>query len=155
MRRCMTAGAAAAVLALTGCATGGPPRADLDVTMTGLQEVPGPGDPDGTGTVAIRVEPANSRVCWTLYARDIDQPTGAHIHRGGAGQAGPPVVPLTTPGRDGRSEGCAPVTPELARELTLEAHNFYVNVHTVAHPAGAIRGQLRGSAIRPRRVPGR
>ena len=142
-----------ALVLVAGCVTGGPPRTDVAVTMTGVQEVPGPGDPDGTGTVAIRVEPANSRVCWTLFARDIDAATAAHIHRGGAGQAGPPVVPLTTPDAAGRSQGCAPVTPELARELTMQAHEFYVNVHTGAFPAGAIRGQLRGGPNPQRRVP--
>lgn len=151
MRMIMAAGAAA--LALLGCATPGPPRADLDVTMTGLQEVPGAGDEDGTGTVTVRVEPANSRVCWTLYARQIDPPTAAHIHRGAAGQAGPPVVSLTTPDRSGRSEGCAAISPGLARELTAEPHNFYVNVHTGAFPGGAIRGQLRGGLTPRRRVP--
>lgn len=143
----------ALLLLAAGCVTGGPPRTDLSVTMTGVQEVPGPGDPDGTGTVSVRVEPANSRVCWTLYARDVDPATATHIHRGAAGQAGPPVVPLTTPDAVGRSEGCAPVTPELARELTNEAHLFYVNVHTAAFPAGAIRGQLRGGPNPQRRVP--
>jgi len=143
----------ASLLLVAGCVTGGPPRSDLNVTMTGVQVVPGPGDPDGTGTVVVRVEPANDRVCWTLYARDIDPATAAHIHRGAAGQAGPPVVPLTTPDASGRSEGCAPVTPELARELTMQPHEFHVNVHTAAFQAGAIRGQLRGSLNPRRRVP--
>lgn len=143
----------AAVLAVTACTTGGPPRSDISVTMTGVQEAPGPGDPDGTGTVEVRVEPANGRVCWRLFARDIDPATAAHIHRGAAGAAGPPVVTLTTPGPDGRSEGCAAVSSTLARELSREAHEFYVNVHTAAFPAGAIRGQLRGGTISPRRVP--
>ncbi len=138
------------LLLAAGCVTGGPPRVDLDVTMTGVQAVPGPGDADGTGTATVRVEPANSRVCWTLYARDIYRATAAHIHRGAAGQAGPPVVPLTTPDAAGRSEGCAPVTPELARELTMQPHEFHVNVHTATFPGGAIRGQLRGG-LNPRR----
>jgi hypothetical protein len=141
------------LLLAAGCVTGGPPRSDLDVTLTGVQVVPGPGDPDGTGTVTVRVEPANSRVCWTLFARDVDAATGAHIHRGAPGQAGPPVVPLTTPDAAGRSEGCAPVTPELARELTMQPHEFHVNVHTAAFPGGAIRGQLRGGLNPRRRVP--
>ena len=141
------------LLLAAGCVTGGPPRSDLNVTMTGVQAVPGPGDPDGTGTVTVRVEPANSRVCWTLYARDIDPATGAHIHRGAPGQAGPPVVLLATPDAAGRSEGCAPITSELARELTMQPQEFHVNVHTTAFPAGAIRGQLRGGLNPRRRAP--
>jgi CHRD domain len=136
---------AAGAAALAACATGPEsPRADLAATLTGLQEVPGPGDGDGTGTAEMRVESAEGRLCWDLYVRQIDAATAAHIHRGMAGQSGPPVVTLTTPGPDGHSEGCIAVDPMLGREIAVESHLFYVNVHTAAFPAGAVRGQLRG-----------
>jgi hypothetical protein len=151
--RASTMCAGAALLLLSGCA-GGPDnqRANIVVTMTGIQEVPGPGDPDGSGTVEIRVEPGAGQVCWNLYARGIEPATAAHIHRGAAGIAGPPVLTLTTPDAAGRSQGCAIVGPGLARELSLRAHDFYVNVHSAPHPAGAIRGQLRGGPSNPRRI---
>ena len=120
--------------------------------MTGLQEVPGPGDPDGNGTVEIRVVPGSGSVCWNLYARAIAPATAAHIHRGAAGSAGPPVLSLTTPDAAGRSQGCIAVDQLLGRELSYRAHEFYVNVHTAAYPAGAIRGQLRGGPVNPRRI---
>lgn len=150
MKRSSIVLAGAALLALAGCATGRPgnQRATLFVTMTGLQEMPGPGDPDGTGTVELRVSPHDGQVCWNLYARGIDPATAAHIHRGDAGISGPVVLMLTTPGADGHSQGCAAVDQNLARELAGMAHGFYVNVHTGPHPNGAIRGQLRGG---PRR----
>lgn len=119
--------------------------------MNGIQEVPGPGDPDGSGTVEVRVNPREGEVCWDLYARGIDPATAAHVHRGGAGVAGPPVVAMTTPDAAGRSQGCATVDPGLAREIAAQGHGFYVNVHTAPHPAGAIRGQLRGGPRRPER----
>ena len=84
-----------AAAALAACATRpGNQRATLYVSMTGIQEVPGPGDPDGNGTVEIRVVPGSGSVCWNLYARAIDPATAAHIHRGAAGAAGPPVLTL-------------------------------------------------------------
>jgi len=147
---------AVSALALASCATGAAnQRADLSVTMTGVQEVPGPGDSDGTGTAEIHVDPANARVCWNVYARQIDPATAAHIHRGAEGVAGPPVVTLSTPGADGHSQGCTTVDAMLARSMAMEAHGYYANVHTAAFPNGAIRGQLRGGpSPRAARQPG-
>lgn len=144
MRKLILAGA----IALAACA-GGPQntRAAFYVSMTGIQEVPGPGDPDGTGTVEVNVDPRQAQVCWNLYARQIDPATAAHIHRGAEGVAGPVVLMLTTPDAAGRSQGCANVDPNLARELAFQGHLFYVNVHNATHPNGAIRGQLRGGPV--------
>ena len=149
-------GAAAMAVLLTACA-GGPQlqRARLGVSLTGIQEVPGPGDPDGNGTVEVRVDPRSGEICWNLYARAIEPATAAHIHRGAAGVAGPPVMTLTTPDANGRSEGCQIVELGLAREIGMRGYDFYVNVHTRSHPAGAIRGQLRGEGIIRERQPNR
>ena len=142
MKRILTG---ATTILLAACATGpGNQRATLFVSMSGIQEIPGPGDPDGNGTVEIRVVPTTGSVCWNLYARQIEPATAAHIHRGVAGSAGPPVLTLTTPDGNGRSQGCATVDQQVAREMSVAAQNFYVNVHNAPHPQGAIRGQLRG-----------
>ena len=133
---------------LASCATGPQnQRATLYVSMNGLQEVPGPGDPDGNGTVEINVRPADNQICWELHARQIDAATAAHIHRGAEGVAGPVVLMLTTPDAAGHSQGCAIVDPALAREIAWQGYLFYVNVHNAAHPNGAIRGQLRGGPL--------
>lgn len=138
----------AGTLLLAACAAGPQnQRAILYVSMTGIQEVPGPGDPDGNGTVEIRVDPRQAQVCWDLYARQIDPATAAHIHRGAEGVAGPVVLTLATPDAAGHSQGCATVDPALAREIAYQGHLFYANVHNAAHPSGAIRGQLRGGPV--------
>lgn len=118
-------------------------RATLYVSMTGLQVTPGPGDPDGNGTVEIRLVPRSGSICWNLYARAVGTATAAHIHRGTAGMNGPPVLTLATPDANGRSQGCAIVDPNLAREIGMAPQEFYVNVHNETLPQGAIRGQLR------------
>jgi CHRD domain len=142
MRALLLAGT---MLLIAGCAS--QPmnqRATLLVSLTGIQEVPGPGDADGNGTVEVRADPGSGQICWNLYARAIDPATAAHIHRGPAGVAGPVVLTLTAPDAAGRSQGCATVDTMLAREIAYQGHEFYVNVHNAAHPGGAIRGQLRG-----------
>ena len=65
----------------------------------------------------------------------------AHIHKGPAGVAGPVVVPLNAP-ENGFSKGCASVAAETINAILASPAEYYVNVHTTAHPAGAIRGQL-------------
>jgi hypothetical protein len=65
----------------------------------------------------------------------------AHIHRGAAQVAGPPVVVLANPAQN-ISDTCQPVAPALISEIVANPAGFYVNVHTKEHPSGAIRAQL-------------
>ena len=115
----------------------------LTAAMTGDQEVPGPGDPDGSGLATITLNKGQNEVCWLLEVEDIEPATAAHIHRGPAGVAGPIVVPLSPP-TDGTSSGCAVLEDgsTLIDEIRSNPEAFYVNVHNEPHPAGAIRGQL-------------
>ncbi len=136
---------ASAALLIAGCSTDPMNQpAMLRASMTGIQEVPGPGDSDGNGTAEIRVVPSTGQVCWNLYARSIDPATAAHIHRGSEGVAGPVVLMLSPPDASGHSQGCATVDVALAREIATQGYLFYANVHSAAFPNGAIRGQLRG-----------
>jgi hypothetical protein len=113
----------------------------FNVTLTGAAERPGPGDPDGTGTAEIRVNPGQGRVCYTLKVSKIDPATAAHIHRAPPTEAGPVVVPLTAPTK-GTSSGCAEVDRALAQEIIRNPSAFYVNVHNEPFKPGAVRGQL-------------
>jgi hypothetical protein len=110
-------------------------------TMTGANEVPGPGDPDGTGTARITINPGQSRICYELTVSNIATATAAHIHSAPVGVAGPVVVPLAAPS-DGRSQGCVDVDRSLADAIRKAPQGYYVNVHNAEFPAGAIRGQL-------------
>ncbi|MGP4021450.1 CHRD domain-containing protein [Saccharopolyspora sp. 5N708] len=112
----------------------------LVAKLDGAQEVPGPGDPDGSGLARLTVFP--NQVCVHLKVSRIALPTtAAHIHRGARGIAGPVVVTLPNPAT-GESDGCVPIDRALARELVDMPAAFYVNVHNDEFPDGAIRGQL-------------
>lgn len=120
------------------------------VPLTGAAEVPGPGDPDGAGTAALRLDLAGSQICYELKVTDIPLPaSGAHIHRAPATESGNVVVLLTAPGPNGTSSGCTAVTHELAQEILANPAQFYVNVHTNDRPAGALRGQLSAGTAKP------
>jgi hypothetical protein len=126
----------ALVLALPASAA---PLAYLETDMSGKQEVPGPGDPDGRGHADLKV--FSAKVCYTLSVKFIEPATGAHIHKGPRGVAGPVVVPLEPP-TDGSSSGCVDVSQRLAKNLREYPQAYYINVHNQPFPGGAIRGQL-------------
>lgn len=111
------------------------------VTMTGAEEAPGPGDPDGTGTARITLNPGQEEVCFALTVTGIAPATGAHIHLAPVGEPGPIVVPLTPP-TSGSSSGCVPAERELITNILRDPEAYYVNVHNAEFPAGAVRGQL-------------
>ena len=113
----------------------------IGTTLSGQAEVPGPGDPDGVGRFAARVNPGQGEICYELDVDDVDGVTAAHIHRGGRDVAGPVVVPLETP-FDDDSQECLAVDRALAMELIRTPEAFYVNVHNAEYPDGAVRGQL-------------
>lgn len=114
----------------------------LTATLTGAAEVPGPGDPDGSGTALITLNPGQQEVCFELSVSDIAPATAAHIHVAPAGTAGPVVVPLAAP-TAGTSKGCVQdVDRDLIRAILHDPDQYYVNVHNAEFPPGAVRGQL-------------
>lgn len=124
-----------------------------DVRLDGGQEVPGPGDPDGSGQFQFKVK--GHTLCYKLSVRDIRPPTSAHIHIAPKGEAGPVVVTLKTPPENGSVSDCIRAqkkqNPENAatvltfwelKGIKEDLFLFYTNVHNQEFPAGAVRGQL-------------
>ena len=141
-RRTLVPAALALVVGLSGCETvADADKQGMTASLTGAQEVPGPGDTDGSGTAEITIVDATDNICFDIRVRNIAPATAAHVHRGLPGEAGPPVVPLQAPD-DGSAEGCLNVPGALADEIEANPAAFYVNIHNAEFPAGAIRGQL-------------
>ncbi len=113
----------------------------LHAVLTGAAEVPGPGDPDGSGAASVRINPGQWSVCYTLEITDIAPASAAHIHEAPVGQAGPVRVTLSPP-TSGASTGCIQVARDLAFDILRSPADYYVNVHNAEYPAGAVRGQL-------------
>lgn len=141
-RRMLVPAALALALGLAGCETlADAVKQGMTASLTGAQEVPGPGDVDGSGTAEITIVDATDNVCFDLRVRNIAPATAAHLHRGRRGEAGPPVVTLQAPS-DGSAKGCVNVPGALADEIEANPVAFYVNIHNAEFPDGAIRGQL-------------
>jgi hypothetical protein len=117
----------------------------LPVALTGEVESPA-GDPVATGTATFRLRAGQGQICYQLTATNLAAAVAAHIHRGDAGAAGPVVVPLKTPGADGKASGCAPAARTIVASILKGPASFYANVHTAQFPGGAIRGQLEGTS---------
>jgi hypothetical protein len=71
------------------------------------------------------------------YTGTLGLETMAHIHKGAPGVAGPPIITLPA---GNPKEGTLSLDAQAAADLL--AGLLYVNIHTVPHPNGEIRGQI-------------
>jgi hypothetical protein len=109
--------------------------------LTGAAEVPGPGDPKGSGTAQVTLNPNTGEVCYELSVENIQEATAAHIHEGALGKEGPVKVSLDAP-KTGTAKGCKSADAALIKAIMQDPTGYYVNVHSAAFPNGAVRGQL-------------
>ena len=137
----LLAGAAAFGLAMSLAGAASAQMVMLNAKMDGKSETP-PADPKATGDAMIHVDAAKNQVCYTIHVKDLTSATAAHIHKGAAGVAGPPVVMLKAPDASGKVEGCADAKPDVVKDLVSNPGDYYVNVHSAEYKGGAIRGQL-------------
>jgi hypothetical protein len=117
-----------------------------EVSATG---VPDQGEPGATGHADLTFNPGQGEVCFHITVSGLtSQVTRAHIHQAAAGVNGPIVIdffnlqPLGVPGNE--FSDCVPASREKILELFHNQAGFYVNVHSVNKPGGAVRGQLGG-----------
>ena len=131
-----------------GFGSGRPLSADLN----GAAEVPGPGDPDGTGSIEMRVNASRRQICYEMTVAKITPATEAFIQNAPAGSAGPVVVQLVPPGPEvvlstgevtgGRVSTCVFVDTDVAQDIIKHPADYYVNVLNAGFLDGAVRGQL-------------
>lgn len=133
-------------------------RGSLTVGLNGANEVGTVGDRNGSGTIDLEffdavdnpavVFPGAHYVCYELTYRNVDDPTGLHIHevsgdaKNPRKDAGPVVVNLLTDTRTSGDATCVAVDEEVFDGIQDDPSEYYVNLHNPAFPGGAIRGQL-------------
>jgi hypothetical protein len=113
----------------------------LRASLSGMNENNPAGDPDGTGSARITLNPSRGRVCYRFTLRQIGTVDAGHIHKGGPSTNGPVSVPLFAKATQ-QPSGCVNASKSLVRAIARHPRRYYVNVHNSTFPAGAARGQL-------------
>ena len=137
-----------AIFCLLVLVSAGPANAQpVEFPLSGNQEVP-PVTTDASGHCEAYLNPAQDSYDIECTHDVTDDVTGAHIHKGAAGENGPIVFffdAATTFSANVNSSSLAnqpdPISFEEFLSL-LNSGNLYVNVHTPANPGGEIRGQI-------------
>lgn len=112
---------------------------NIEISLDGSQEVP-PVTTAAAGSATISVA-YDKRVSGTIATSGIDAKS-AHIHTGELGVSGPIIIPFvkTSENAWAIAEGAMLTDEQLEN---YKAGNLYINVHSAAHPAGEIRGQIK------------
>jgi len=116
----------------------------FQVSMSGAQAVPGPGDEDGQASGTLSIDAATREISWSFTYSNIASPAAMHIHSGAAGAGGGVVVPLDTDtsGATGTLVGSTTGDADSIMAILASPSDYYVNVHNADFRPGAIRGQL-------------
>ena len=126
-----------AVLALPAHAE----RVRFSANLDGVSEVP-PVESPGTATATVWFDKEAGTVTWDVYWSGLSgPPTAAHFH-GPASKTNRAGVQVDLGGNGFVSpfRGRAQLTADQADQLL--AGQWYINIHTAAHPDGEIRGQV-------------
>jgi hypothetical protein len=121
--------------------------------LSGDEEVPAV-DTHGTGVATFKVRDAG--LVFRVNVANLDDVFAAHIHCGEVGVGGPIGVTLfggPTVTVNGTLASGVITAPDLGNACgwtdldavvaAVESGDTYVNVHTLDHPTGEIRGQVR------------
>jgi hypothetical protein len=129
--------------ALAAACVGPASAATLQFTahLSGHAEVPKT-DSTGKGTFKATYDTNTKQLTYTLTFKDLSGPaTAAHLHGPATRKDNAGVMAAL-----GDKNPTSPVSGTLTltddQAKALEAQKLYVNVHTAAHPAGEIRGQV-------------
>lgn len=113
------------------------PNVTFLATLNGASEVPvNPSTATGTATLTFNT---TTKIFTITATHNIAAPTNGHIHKAAIGVSGPAVFPFAT---FTSPINYTSVALDAAQEADLNAHLYYVNIHTAAYPGGEIRGQL-------------
>ncbi|WP_210438569.1 CHRD domain-containing protein [Nocardioides xinjiangensis] len=130
---------------------GGASAASAEVRVITVHLAPS-GDADGSGVATLRLRSDQELVCYSIVVRDIGVPTepapgigSAHIH--GPLPAGGIAIDLDTVFRAAGpstyvARDCVSADSDAIDAVLADPELFYLNVHNVEFPGGAVQGSL-------------
>lgn len=152
--------AGVALAATVTAANAGMEQRNFRTHLTGAEEVPAV-DTNAQGQANFKLSNDGSELDYRVIVANIDDVMMAHLHLANVGENGPVVVwlyPDAPPPQliEGRAQGTLAtgtitdgdlVGPLAGMDLddlvaAIRAGDIYVNIHTMSHPGGEIRGQM-------------
>jgi hypothetical protein len=149
------AGLVLVMLLLSAIPAGADTEVRLTTTLTGLNPVTGTvtGDPDGRGKAEFTFDTEQGTVCYELEVEGISEPVepgpgvgSAHIHFLATGGIAVGLEADFQPDKSDefKASGCVQVDSALLQTILENPDQYYVNIHNVDFPGGALAGLLSG-----------
>jgi hypothetical protein len=124
-------------------------------TLTAVDPVTGvvTGDPDGSGTAEFTFDTEQGTVCYELEVEGIAEPVepgpgvgSAHIHFLATGGIAVNLQADFQPDKSDefKASGCVQVDSALLQAILANPEQYYVNIHNVDFPGGALSALLSG-----------
>jgi len=123
-----------------GCASSGS-RPTLCARLAGAGPTSDAQDPEHRGFARLTLK--RTAIGYSIDSPGLQTVVATHIHHGPAGTNGPMVWELNPGYKGDRIRGdAAGLPPGVIALIVADPGEYYVKLHSLAFPGGAIRGQL-------------
>jgi CHRD domain len=141
------------MLVLSAIPAGADTEVKFTTTLTARDPVTGAvtGDPDGKGKAEFTFDTEQGTVCYEIEVEGIAEPVepaagvgSAHIHFLATGGIAVDLEADFQPDQSDefKASGCVEVDSALLQAIIDDPDQFYVNIHNVEFPGGALSGLL-------------
>ncbi|GEM_PF-964599 len=118
----------------------------LKAVATGANVLAGKGSPTGSGSATFIIDVSKGTICYSIRSKALVAINGVHIHAGAAGVDGQVVITMNAKRFNKPGNTCVKAASTVLGDITTNPGKYYFNIHTNKFPAGAVRGQLTGTA---------
>jgi hypothetical protein len=147
------AGLVVVMLLLSAIPAGADTEVKITTILTAINPLTGTvtGDPDGRGKAEFTFDTEQGTVCYELEVEGISEPVepapgvgSAHIHFLAGGGIAVDLEADFQPDKSDefKASGCVEVDSALLQAIIENPEQFYVNIHNVEFPGGALSGLL-------------